>query len=180
MSELSPLLDLLPRTSLIVGKGGVGKTTCAVEIARLFARRGERTLLMSTDPAAALATVLDSPVSTEIAAVSGEPNLDARQLSAAELRRGVAANERYYTGLEEALRASGQGWLDLTYEKLGGLEERGRALRFLGVADRPELLAGATRRQNPQALSELMEGFDRLAAELAGTDLEAELREAPA
>ncbi len=87
MSELSPLLDLLPRTSLIVGKGGVGKTTCAVEIARLFARRGERTLLMSTDPAAALATVLESPVSTQNAPVAGEPNLDARQLSASELRR---------------------------------------------------------------------------------------------
>ena len=86
MSELPSLLDLLPRTSLIVGKGGVGKTTCAVEIARLFARRGERTLLMSTDPAAALATVLGSPVSTENAAVAGEANLDARQLSAAQLR----------------------------------------------------------------------------------------------
>jgi len=87
VSELSPLLDLLPRTSLIVGKGGVGKTTCAVEIARLFARRGERTLVISTDPAAALATVLESPVSTQNAAVEGEPNLDARQLSASELRR---------------------------------------------------------------------------------------------
>ena len=86
MSELASLLELLPRTSLIVGKGGVGKTTCAVEISRLFARRGERTLLMSTDPAAALATVLGSPVSTENAAVAGEENLDARQLSAAKLR----------------------------------------------------------------------------------------------
>jgi arsenite-transporting ATPase len=87
VSALSALLDLLPRTSLIVGKGGVGKTTCAVEIARLFARRRERTLLMSTDPAAALATVLGSRVSTVSAPVDGEPHLDARQLSATELRR---------------------------------------------------------------------------------------------
>jgi arsenite-transporting ATPase len=87
VSALSALLDLLPRTSLIVGKGGVGKTTCAVEIARLFARRGERTLLISTDPAAALATVLGSAVSTQNAPVDGEPHLDARQLSASELRR---------------------------------------------------------------------------------------------
>jgi arsenite-transporting ATPase len=86
VSALAALLDSLPRSSLLVGKGGVGKTTCAVEIARLFARRGERTLLMSTDPVAALATVLEAPVSTEVAAVAGEPNLVARQLSASELR----------------------------------------------------------------------------------------------
>jgi len=95
VSALSALLDLLPRTSLIVGKGGVGKTTSAVEIARHFARRGERTLLMSTDPAAALATVLGSPVATENAAVAGEPNLDARQLSAADLRRAFLGEWRH-------------------------------------------------------------------------------------
>jgi arsenite/tail-anchored protein-transporting ATPase len=80
------LLDSLPRTSLIVGKGGVGKTTCAVGIAALFARRGERTLLMSTDPAAALGEVIGAPVSTDAAPVVGEPGLDARQLSASHLR----------------------------------------------------------------------------------------------
>ncbi len=87
MSALDALLDSLPRTALIVGKGGVGKTTCATGIAALFARRGERTLLMSTDPAAALAEVIGEAVSTDAAAVSGEPLLDARQLSAGHLRR---------------------------------------------------------------------------------------------
>ena len=82
VSALDALLDSLPRTALIVGKGGVGKTTCAAGIAALFARRGERTLLMSTDPAAALAEVIGAPVSTDAAAVEGEPLLDARQLSA--------------------------------------------------------------------------------------------------
>jgi LPS sulfotransferase NodH len=96
-------------------------------------------------------------------------------VEAAALRAGVARNERYYAALGETLGASGQGWLELTYEKLDGAEERGRALRFLGVTDRPELLAGATRRQNPEPLRELIANFDELAAELAGSDLAAEL-----
>jgi len=108
---------------------------------------------------------------------AGEARPTRVAVSAAALREGVAANERYYAALEEALRASGQRWLDLTYEKLDDLKERGKALRFLGVADRPELLAGATRRQNPQPLRELIANFAGLTAELAGTDLEAELRD---
>ena len=86
MSALDARLETLPRTSLIVGKGGVGKTTCAAGIAALFARRGEQTLLMSTDPAAALAEVIGAPVTTDAAPVAGEPLLDARQLSASQLR----------------------------------------------------------------------------------------------
>lgn len=86
MSAFDALLDLLPRTSLLVGKGGVGKTTCAVGIARAFADRGHRTLLISTDPAAALASVLGASVGTDATPVATVPNLDARQLDAPLLR----------------------------------------------------------------------------------------------
>ena len=86
MSAFDALLDRLPRASLIVGKGGVGKTTCAVAVAAAFARRGEPTLIVSTDPAAALADVIGATVATAEAPVSGEPNLYARQLSASQLR----------------------------------------------------------------------------------------------
>lgn len=86
MSALGALLDRLPRTSLVVGKGGVGKTTCASGIAAAFAGRGQRTLLVSTDPAAALSSALGGPVGSTAGPVAGQANLDARQLSAAELR----------------------------------------------------------------------------------------------
>src|SRR5690348_16508087 len=52
------LLDSLPPLCLVIGKGGVGKTTCAVGLTSRFAARCERTLLVSTDPAGSLGTVL--------------------------------------------------------------------------------------------------------------------------
>ena len=87
MTALDSLIERLPRTSLIVGKGGVGKTTCAVGLSVTLARRGESVLLVSTDPAAALAEVIGAPVGTTAAKVDSVPGLDARQLSASELRR---------------------------------------------------------------------------------------------
>ncbi len=86
MSSLDSLIEQLPRTSLIVGKGGVGKTTCAAGLAVAFARRGEPVLLLSTDPAAALAEVMGIPIGTEAMPVESVPGLDARQLAAGELR----------------------------------------------------------------------------------------------
>lgn len=92
MSALAALLDQLPRTTLLVGKGGVGKTTCAARIASEFAERGERTLVLSTDPAAALGDVLGAPVGPAIAPIRA--NLDARQLDAATLRAEFLAKWR--------------------------------------------------------------------------------------
>ena len=45
----------VPQYSLVGGKGGVGKTTCAAAIAVTAARSGLRTLVISTDPAPSLA-----------------------------------------------------------------------------------------------------------------------------
>ncbi|MGW6501573.1 ArsA family ATPase [Nonomuraea angiospora] len=48
-----------PRVLLFTGKGGVGKTTAAAATATLAARRGLKTLIVSTDTAHSLADALD-------------------------------------------------------------------------------------------------------------------------
>jgi arsenite-transporting ATPase len=63
----------LTRILLYTGKGGVGKTSVAAATAVMAARRGQRTLVVSTDIAHSLADTLDRPIGpspTEIA-----PNL---------------------------------------------------------------------------------------------------------
>ncbi len=74
------------------GKGGVGKTTLAADFAALLAGRGEKTLLVSTDPAHSTSDVLDAKLSGEPARI--EENLwgveiDAAAAAAARLCRSV-------------------------------------------------------------------------------------------
>ncbi len=59
----------------VSGKGGVGKTSVACIIAVTSAQRGYRTLLMTTDPAAHIGTVLDKPVGDEVTPIEGTENL---------------------------------------------------------------------------------------------------------
>jgi arsenite-transporting ATPase len=70
------------RVILFTGKGGVGKTTVAASTAVRSARAGERTLIMSTDPAHSLADAFEVVIGdtpTEITA-----NLWAQQIDAQE------------------------------------------------------------------------------------------------
>jgi arsenite-transporting ATPase len=55
----------LTQILLYTGKGGVGKTSVAAATAVLCARRGMRTLVVSTDIAHSLADALDTPVGPE-------------------------------------------------------------------------------------------------------------------
>jgi arsenite-transporting ATPase len=55
----------MTRILLYTGKGGVGKTSIAAATAVLAARRGIRTLVVSTDIAHSLADALDTPVGPE-------------------------------------------------------------------------------------------------------------------
>lgn len=90
------------RTLFFAGKGGVGKTVASCITAVWLARQGYKTLLLTTDPAAHLGDVLDSPVGDEIAPVSGQPNL-----WAVKIDPKVAA-ETYKTRILEDARRRGR------------------------------------------------------------------------
>ena len=62
-------LSLQARLTLVVGKGGVGKTTIANALAVHAARNGRQTLVVSTDPAHSLADSLGVSVGSEPTAI---------------------------------------------------------------------------------------------------------------
>jgi arsenite-transporting ATPase len=63
------------RTVFFAGKGGVGKTVASCVTAVWLAHQGLKTLLLTTDPAAHLGDVLDSPVGDEVTPIPGQPDL---------------------------------------------------------------------------------------------------------
>ena len=92
------------RTVFFAGKGGVGKTVASCITAVWLARQGHKTLLLTTDPAAHLGDVLDSPVGDEIAPVAGQPNLWAVKIdpkAAAETYRERILNDARQRGRPE-------------------------------------------------------------------------------
>lgn len=96
------------RTVFFAGKGGVGKTVSSCITAVWLARQGYKTLLLTTDPAAHLGDVLDSPVGDEIAPVNGQENLWAVKIdpkAAAETYKARILGEARERGRpEEAIR----------------------------------------------------------------------------
>lgn len=96
------------RTVFFAGKGGVGKTVASCVTAVWLARQGYKTLLLTTDPAAHLGDVLDSPVGDEVAAVAGQPNLWAAKIdpktSAETYKERILDDARQRGRPETALR----------------------------------------------------------------------------
>jgi arsenite-transporting ATPase len=70
------------RILLFTGKGGVGKTTVAAATAVRAAASGQRTLIMSTDPAHSLADSFDIPLTSRAQNIA--PSLWAEQIDAQE------------------------------------------------------------------------------------------------
>ncbi len=90
------------RTVFFAGKGGVGKTIASCITAVWLARQGNKTLLLTTDPAAHLGDVLDTIVGDEVKEVSGLPNLWAVNIDP------KAAAETYKTRILDDARQRGR------------------------------------------------------------------------
>ena len=87
-----------PRTILYTGKGGVGKTSVAAATARLCAAAGQRTIVLSTDPAHSLADVLEVAIGSQPTHLEG--SLWAQQVQAQEeLERHWSAVQGWLGGL---------------------------------------------------------------------------------
>ena len=65
------------RIILFTGKGGVGKTTLSAATALHAARRGVKTLVLSTDPAHSLSDAIDQELGPEPREIA--PNLYAQE-----------------------------------------------------------------------------------------------------
>jgi arsenite-transporting ATPase len=93
------------RTVFFAGKGGVGKTIASCITAVWLARQGHKTLLLTTDPAAHLGDVLDTPVGDEVTVVSGQQNLWAVKIdpkAAAETYKARILNDARQRGRPES------------------------------------------------------------------------------
>ena len=86
---------LTPRTILYTGKGGVGKTSVAAATAVRCAAGGNRTLILSTDPAHSLSDSLQTQLGAEPTPVVA--NLDAAEIDAQhELSRHWAGVQDWF------------------------------------------------------------------------------------
>ncbi len=76
MTHLTPVIQNA-RIVVMIGAGGVGKTTTSVAIAMLFASLGKRVALLSIDPAKRLASALGIPLGNTLSPVEfpGELNI---------------------------------------------------------------------------------------------------------
>jgi arsenite-transporting ATPase len=92
-SDSADLLAALPRWVIVGGKGGVGKTTIAIALAKAAAPSG-RVLLLSTDPARALGPALGEPVGPHPTKLHSIPGVFAQQLDAAVERDAFLARWR--------------------------------------------------------------------------------------
>ena len=75
------LLEGAPRYFFFTGKGGVGKTSLASAVALALAEKGEKTLLVSTDPASNLDEVLGVELSRVPREVPGQENFYALNIN---------------------------------------------------------------------------------------------------
>jgi arsenite-transporting ATPase len=108
----------LPRVApltIVAGKGGVGKTSVACALAIAMADRGQRTLVVSTDPAPSISDALAQPVGDEIEGVAGVRGLSAQQLDASAAF--ARFRERYRERVDELFDALLRGSMDAAHDR---------------------------------------------------------------
>ena len=155
--RIDDLLDALPPFALIVGKGGVGKTTCALGIAARLAARGDATLLVSTDPANSLGPALDVTLERGATRVVSA-GLHALQLDPAAARTAFLARWRdvLVTIVDRGTYLDADDIAGLVDAAFPGADE------IFGLLVLADLLAAITRRKNDQ-------GWTRLVVDTAPT-----------
>jgi len=75
------------RLIMVGGKGGVGKTTCSAALAVHFARAGQPTLLISSDPTPSLADIFETDIGDEERPIKGVTHLHALEIGAEIIRQ---------------------------------------------------------------------------------------------
>lgn len=109
LADLEALVDALiaggPGAVLVMGKGGVGKTTVAAAVAVALARRGHDVHLSTTDPAGRLSDVLvdDAPAHLTVSHI--DPAAELAQYTAERLRAAERFEPERRALLEEDLRS---------------------------------------------------------------------------
>jgi arsenite-transporting ATPase len=88
---------------MVGGKGGVGKTTCSAALALHFARSGERTLLISSDPTPSLSDIFEARIGDAERKIPGADNLYALEISSEVILRRW--KERFGPEIYEVLSA---------------------------------------------------------------------------
>jgi arsenite-transporting ATPase len=91
------------RLIMVGGKGGVGKTTCSAALAFHFARSGQKTLLISSDPTPSLSDIFETGIGDREKKIPGAKNLYGLEISSeAVLQRW---KERFGPEIHEVLSA---------------------------------------------------------------------------
>lgn len=135
-----PFLQNPPQYLFFTGKGGVGKTSLACATAVALADRGLKVLLVSTDPASNLDTVLSISLSNQPRPVPGVPglramNIDPEQAASAYRERTLAPYRQTLPLAELALleeRLSGACTVEIAaFDEFTCLLDAGRELGAL-------------------------------------------------
>jgi len=95
---------------MLAGKGGVGKTTCSAALALQFARLGQKTLVISSDPTPSLSDIFEMNIGPVEKPICGISNLYALEIHS-EVIRGKW-KERFGPEIYEVLSA----FSDLDYD----------------------------------------------------------------